>query len=467
MTALLPAGRLGILGYNDKTIEGGHHPMKWISPGAAEWHAYVKTHPYGDLLQDPAWGEAKSPGWAAHRLVLCDSEGVWLGGVQVLTRQLPRPLSRFCYAYAPRGPLLDWSDEALVKVFFEGLEAQLRKLGAVNWVIDPAIRREQGQALLASLARQGYRHQGFFTDMREIQPRFSRWIPLPDADPGSAQSLLETSQPSADFYKALKQQLARAMHNKLNKAQSQAFRIERQTGSDLATFFELMVETGRRDGIGVRDLAYYQKLWAAFNPTDATDFWVLSLDRDQQLAQLETRAEKVQREIDQFAKKLSRLPSDAPAEKRANLEAAQAAQAHSLERLRADQVALQAEPRAFIPLACAALFYHQDHTYYLYGGSSDHYRHLLPVYALFPFCLAWAKQRGASVFDLGGVSGILDPEQDPHHGGLETFKRAWGTELVEYIGEFEKPLRPLIAACLKWGVALRKRLRAPKRSKPN
>ena len=49
---------------------------------------------------------------------------------------------------------------------------------------------------------------------------------------------------------------------------------------------------------------------------------------------------------------------------------------------------------------------------------------------------------GADVYDLRGITDTLDPD-DPH-AGLIQFKVGTGGEAVEYAGEWDLPLRPLL-----------------------
>ena len=54
-----------------------------------------------------------------------------------------------------------------------------------------------------------------------------------------------------------------------------------------------------------------------------------------------------------------------------------------------------------------------------------------------------ALNAGASVYDLRGISDSLD-ESDPLFG-LIRFKLGTGGNAVEFLGEFDYPLRPLLA----------------------
>ena len=82
------------------------------------------------------------------------------------------------------------------------------------------------------------------------------------------------------------------------------------------------------------------------------------------------------------------------------------------------------------------------HTWYSYGASSTEKRDVRGSNAV-----QWAMIRdslagGASVYDLRGITDTLDP--DDSHVGLIQFKVGTGGEAVEYAGEWDLPINPLV-----------------------
>jgi len=82
------------------------------------------------------------------------------------------------------------------------------------------------------------------------------------------------------------------------------------------------------------------------------------------------------------------------------------------------------------------------HTWYSYGASSTEKRDVRGSNAI-----QWAMIRdslacGADVYDLRGITDTLDPD-DPHVGLIQ-FKVGTGGEAVEYAGEWDLPVNPLI-----------------------
>lgn len=80
-------------------------------------------------------------------------------------------------------------------------------------------------------------------------------------------------------------------------------------------------------------------------------------------------------------------------------------------------------------------------TWYLYGASSNQHRNLMPNYLLQWEMIRQAIQNKCDVYDFRGVSGVVD-ESHPQYG-LYRFKKGFGAEFTEFIGEVYWPFKPL------------------------
>mgnify|MGYP004553444823 FL=1 len=80
-------------------------------------------------------------------------------------------------------------------------------------------------------------------------------------------------------------------------------------------------------------------------------------------------------------------------------------------------------------------------TWYLYGASSNQHRNLMPNYLLQWEMIRQAIQNKCDIYDFRGVSGVVD-ETHPQYG-LYRFKKGFGAEFTEFIGEVYWPFKPL------------------------
>lgn len=100
-------------------------------------------------------------------------------------------------------------------------------------------------------------------------------------------------------------------------------------------------------------------------------------------------------------------------------------------------------------------------TWYLYGASSNSYRNLMPNYLLQWEMIKQAIQNENDVYDFRGVSGVVD-ESHPQYG-LYRFKKGFGAEFTEFIGEVYLPFKPLTYKLYKFAEKSFRTLRDLKR----
>lgn len=83
-----------------------------------------------------------------------------------------------------------------------------------------------------------------------------------------------------------------------------------------------------------------------------------------------------------------------------------------------------------------------DKVWYLYGASSNDNRKAMPNYLLQWEMIRWSIEAGCKIYDFRGVSGDIS-EDNPLYG-LYRFKKRFGGDFVEFAGEYELPLKPLM-----------------------
>ncbi|MBD3688732.1 peptidoglycan bridge formation glycyltransferase FemA/FemB family protein [Nanchangia anserum] len=404
---------------------------------AAELDEIVEASPTPEPLQLAAWAEVKSADWDAERFGI-RHEGRLVGTCQVLYRRLGgRRLVTL--AYTARGPVFARDDvpaQWYVEVYRHVHRLALRRRALVLHV-DPPVLRAKGRELYRALRQLGYAHQGFYTDMREIQPRASMMVTLP-SDPD-----------------AIDDALPKKMRQYTRRARKRPF-IYRAVGpDDLDDFMQVITVMAQRQEIAMRDAGYFAEMMRAFEGhCEATvaylDIAAAIEDADRSLAK-----QQVQRE--RSAKSL-----EAKWTKKA--EAGLADLDRGIERLREQRAELASWDVTELPLACSLVLYSGNRASYLYGGSTNDLRNYYAPYALISTRMQQAARRFAGVesefvFDFGGVSGETDPAKDPRHGGLYTFKAAWGCDMIEYVGEFTRPILPGIGHAFTPATRTYKRLR--------
>ncbi len=211
-------------------------PLSVPSQERGRWDDFVASHPHGHLLQSYAWGELRAAfGWEVVRLAMLDGENI-RGAAQVLFRRM----LAFSVAYVPRGPLVDWEDERALRALLQGVTEACRRRRAILLKIEPYLPDEpRYHAALAALG---------FRPAKPVQPR---------------------STLVADLTVGETELLARLRKNtrysiRLAERMGVSARPAAQVG-DVAVFHDLLRETARRKGFGIRPQAYFEAVYRHFN----------------------------------------------------------------------------------------------------------------------------------------------------------------------------------------------------------
>ncbi len=217
---------------------------------ADRWERFVAAHPRPHILQSSAWGTLKSQfGWEAKHVGLAAGADTseLVAGAQVLYRRLPWGLGRL--AYVPKGPLLDWEDEAQTSALLAALDQAARHKGtmgqtSVALTIEPDLPdtptwRERLRAL-------GFRPSPF----EAIQPRRTLVV---DLTPDEEAILMEMK--------------SKTRYN-IRLAGRKGVSVRPAQEADLPAFHALMQATADRDAFGIHTPAYYERAYRLFVPRD-------------------------------------------------------------------------------------------------------------------------------------------------------------------------------------------------------
>jgi peptidoglycan pentaglycine glycine transferase (the first glycine) len=218
--------------------------MSHTPPSDAEWRYFVEYHRAGHILQTHAWAQLKSSfGWRAARSSTFDAHGRIVGAASVLTRPLPYGLGNI--AYAPRGPVTDWSNAAHASATLRDAVGAARASGAFALVIEPNLDDAAGHVEL--LTQNGLKPLPF-----DVQPRRSAVIDISAPD-------------EKDLLASFKQ---KTRYN-IGLARKRGVTIRRGDARDAQVYFDLMRTTATRDGFSIHPLPYYGAFLRLFAEDDA------------------------------------------------------------------------------------------------------------------------------------------------------------------------------------------------------
>lgn len=94
------------------------------------------------------------------------------------------------------------------------------------------------------------------------------------------------------------------------------------------------------------------------------------------------------------------------------------------------------------PISAVLPIKYGNKVWYLYGGSTNKHRNLMPNYLLQFEMMKWGIQTGCDIYDFRGVSGIAG-ENHPQHG-IYIFKKGFNGDIIELVDEMQIVYNPII-----------------------
>lgn len=230
------------------------------------WNEISSKLPNPHFLQTYEWGQVKAKyGWEPIYLIWTE-DGKWkvesdvnllstfhspvVATCLVLKRTILRNAfaARMSILYAPKGPLLDWSNESLRKRVFHDLQSFAKRQGAIFLKVDPDVVLGRGvesgnsdQVIPSEMKRRGW------VESKE-QIQFKNTV------------IIDLSESEESILMRMKQ---KTRYN-IRLAEKKNVSVRIGNVGDLENLYRMYAETSVRDGFVIRDENYYMTVWKTF-----------------------------------------------------------------------------------------------------------------------------------------------------------------------------------------------------------
>jgi lipid II:glycine glycyltransferase (peptidoglycan interpeptide bridge formation enzyme) len=375
------------------TLGGVSSPALTVRTITPEQHldflrAWTADGGSASFLQTPAWGEVKSE-WRRESIGWFRGDN--LAGVGlVLYRQLPK-VKRYL-AYLPEGPVVDWDADDL-RAWLTPMVRHLKKAGAFGVRIGPPVvtRRWDAAAVKAGVADDAIRRLGDVppTERSQAGARVVSQLQELGWKPQQVEGGFAAGQPQYNFQIPL-------------RTPDGQQRSEDDVLAGMNQQWRRNIKKAVKAGVEVTHGA----------PEDLKAFHDL-------YAHTAERDHFTPRPLSYFETMFDALLAEEP-----------------------DRIRLYLARHEGDLVAATVWVRVGTHTWYSYGASSTEKRDVRGSNAVQWAMIRDAMTAGADVYDLRGITDTLDPE-DPHVGLIQ-FKVGTGGEAVEYVGEWDLPMRPLL-----------------------
>jgi peptidoglycan pentaglycine glycine transferase (the first glycine) len=199
------------------------------------WDDFVASQKDSQILQSYEWGEFKSKlGWD-HFVVAVEDAGQIKAGMSVLSRKLP--ILKKNIFYAPRGPVVPFSDTGSINALIDGVCVEAALRNAIALKIDPEIDDKDGTAIDI------LKNKGFIRQHKQVQPRTTYFL---DLTKGLDELLMSFEE--------------KTRYN-IRLAEKKGVKVrEDSTQGGIEVFYKIYRETSKRDVFLIHPQSYYMKL---------------------------------------------------------------------------------------------------------------------------------------------------------------------------------------------------------------
>ncbi|HIT37001.1 MAG TPA: peptidoglycan bridge formation glycyltransferase FemA/FemB family protein [Candidatus Onthousia faecipullorum] len=393
-----------------------------------EYEEFVKYNPYkSHFLQSYDWGclVKKERGLTPYYLGLLDN-GKIVGATLLLKKSLPLGL---CYLYAPRGYVLNFSDVKILDKFTEEVVKFAKRKKAIYVKIDPDIiwKKEdykgevvevesKDKKIYKELLRLGYKHLGFTKNFETAQPRYTFRIDL-------NQSMDEIE---SHFSKTTKQRIAKSIKLKT--------KVEIGDEKDLETFYHLMMLTEERKDFVSYDINYYKTLYKLFNEDNKATLFLGKVN-------IKDSLEVLKNDLLYVNKKIDELPKENMSKSAKNKLKELSRQKENLEKEVDKYFNYLKEYGDEVTLSAHMILEYGDKAWVLYAGNHNILTETYVNYHTYYEHLKFCKDRGLKIYDQFGTIGDLS--KDNPRLGLHEFKKKFGGDYIEFMGEFDYVVKPI------------------------
>jgi len=388
--------------------------MKYVFKGNIprdEYDKFVTNFPSTSFMQQSRWADVKKS-WDSEMVGMYD-DGKLVCAALILKRKLF--LNKKLY-YIPRGFVIDYTNNNLLKEFTYNLSEYCRKQGAIDIKVDPFvclkedniqnIRKNKGIEIRKpyeenntiideNLKKVGFVHGGFKKEVNAyIQPRFTMAVALKDKDgkPYDKEALRYTFPKNTRNYIGTYQE---------ERGVEFSYSTNIEDVKDLVSVLKL---TEARQHVALRSENYFKTIMEAF-PNNAVLFFA-KVDIDKYISFLK--------------EDINNNPDKKEFDEKQIAESKEVKAKYGKKPLAGATIVMMPTCKKGIKTAS-----------FLYAGTNTEILPSLKITnGLMFYRLCYALDNGCDYCDLGGVDGSLEDH-------LSTFKSKFNPEVFELLGEYD------------------------------
>lgn len=381
-----------------------------------EYEEFTENHSKSHFLQSSMWGEFSSldKAFIPHYVGLKEN-----GKLVCATLLLEKKLwLGYSYFYAPRGYIIDFNNYNLLSEFTINIKKYVKKHKGIFLKIDPdvIIRKHDNNdnlifedlSVYDNLIKLNYKHLGFTNRFETSEPRFTFRI--------------DFNKP----FEEIEENFSKTTKQRIKKAEDLS--VEVVTSKNIDEFYNLMMITENRKDFVTHTKKYYQDIYDIFNKNGKCNIFLGSVDIDKILNKYNILVDEIDKEINSFD--INNL-SKSMKTKLNEL-------AKRKEKILNDIAKYKEAKDKYgnnIILSAHFIVEYGNKAWVLYAGNHDVLSFTYANYKTYLEHIKYYYNKGIKIYDQFGTVGELE-DNDPLLG-LHEFKKKFGGDYVEFIGEFD------------------------------
>lgn len=335
-----------------------------------------------------------------------------------------RVLKKYYFAYASRGFIYNYQDilgfkKALIKYF--------KKKKVIFFRMDPLIvlakynknmKKEEileSRQLIEGLKFYGFKHYGFNRGFETMQFRFVHVLDV-----------------ASDFDEQM-QGMSKSTRKNMELAKFRGVRFRKCGLQDIdiaEKFFEMSSERKHFKGF---DNKYYERLYKAFK--NSLTLYITYIDKNVYINNINNKLNDLRRDLEELHYK---MVHDNVGKKLKNQELLlnQAMQKYKEELKSAKELKDKTDIAAMLTISK-----YKEVVSYV-SGMDNRYRKFNPKYVMYPAMIKDAINENLKTINFLGVKNIFDKDDSDY--GVYDVKRGFGGNTLEYVGEFDLPIKKML-----------------------
>ena len=387
-----------------------------------EFESFALNHKYSHFLESYLWGEHQK------KVLNKDYD---LIGVKVNDKLVAASLILktnlyfgYKYYYAPRGFLIDYSNKELLEFFTNSIKQLMKKDKAIFITIDPDVIYKRNyiiddprDVIFNNLKALNYKHTGFNHYFENMQPRFTFQIDI-----------------TKDFEKDFSRNVKRAIKKGEQLSTTQIGTLE-----DLDTFYKIMQMTEEKKDFIAKSFNYYQELFKLFNDKYKLKLYMGCINTIKIKEDLNKQISLIEDELKSNLKETTRLEKE-----------------KQLKRLNKELNEYQNVDDDNLCVNAYLIMYYHDKGWFLYGGNHNKFISSNSTYKTYLDILNDAKEHNIKIMDQFGTVSEID--ENYHLMGIHNFKKGFGGDYIEFIGEFNLIQNKLLYKIFKTLIPIKRKI---------